>query len=102
MALVPKTVLKTVGTTAASLFPTGVQPRATGVLLIRAHSANSGIVYIGGPEVDFTTETGFGLAAGEDIVIGIPENQYLDLNKLWADATDADEKLAITYLEPAL
>lgn len=102
MALVPKSVLKTVGTTAASLFPSGVAPRATGLLVIRALTGNSAPVFIGGPEVDLTTEIGFSLAAGVSIVIPIPEGQYLDLSKLWADGADASEGLSLTYLEPAL
>ena len=103
MALVPKTVSKTVGTTAASLFATGVQPRAIGTVVFTAPSSNTGVIYIGQEGVvDHATGVGIAIAAGAQVIMNFPDNMLIDLSSFWADATDADEKLHITYMEKAL
>lgn len=99
MALVPKTVLMTVGTTAASLFGSGAVPRACGSLVISAPSTNTANVFVGGVDVDYATEKGILVAKGTQVVLTLPHDQHLDLSKLWADSGDADEQLAITYWE---
>lgn len=100
MALVIKSVSKTVTDTAASLFPTGVKPVATGTVIFRAPSTNTQDVYVGDSNVNASTQLGKKLAAGDEWTLDVSDAQYIVLEKIYADAVSGSQSLVVIYFEP--
>jgi hypothetical protein len=59
-------------------------------------STNTGIIYVGGPNVNAATENGFPLDSGISIVISTD-----NLNDVWIDAAVSGEGVAFIYTKEA-
>lgn len=95
-AVVIKAHLKTIGTSAASL-QSGTVSQLVASFTLESNSANTGVIYIGGADVDATVC--LHLAAGDTYSPPVLEmrGDYLeyDLSGVYARASAAGQKLSI-------
>ena len=63
----------------------------------RANAANSGYVYVGNSDVDYSTNQQMALAPGDAIVIDDGPGTKFDLNKVYLDATKNNDGITGFY-----
>ncbi len=87
-------------TTAGTQLPIATSKTLVTSIVIQAHPANTGYIYVGDSTVD--ANTGIRLSAGDKFSISVdPRNQgasLIDLNKLYLDTSVNGEGARLLYL----